>query len=105
MLGEISNLTISPKEEYITKISAENIFNILGIKCYFDDIECDVISQLNKDNNTIVIYQKELITSPGNITWQLLFDNKTELNYTVSIISEAIIKNLKFTINSDNLTL
>ena len=104
MLGEISNLTISPKEEYITKISAENIFNILGIKCYFDDIEHDVISKLNKDNNTIVISQKELITSTGNITWQLLFDNKTELNYTVSIISEAIIKNLKFTINSDNLT-
>lgn len=102
-LGETSKLTISPKEEYKNLISAEMIFDILEVKCYLGNMSYEVISKLNNESNNIEIYPKESITSPGVITWQILFENK-ELNYTVNITAEAIIPNLKFTINSDSLS-
>ena len=102
-LGEVSNLTISPKEEYKNEISAEMIYDILEVKCHFGNMSYEVISKLNKESNNIEIYHKELITSPGIITWQILFEDK-ELNYTVNITAEAVISNLKFTINQDSLS-
>ena len=100
ILGEISNITIYPKDKDGNEISAEKIFEHIKIKCLFNNNSLEIFSHVNQENNTIEVYNKENITSPGIIIWQIIFDNNI-VNYSVSITTEAIISNLKLNIYSD----
>ena len=100
-LGEISNLTIYPKDENGNELSPEKILEKIEFKCTFGNNSLEIISEVNQDN--IKIFNKEIVTHPGNLTWEIICDDKI-IVYQVIIIGEADLSKFKMNIygNSTN---
>ena len=87
-LGEISNLTIYPKDKNGKELKAGTLLKQIEIKCIFDNKSLEVISEVNQENTKIEIYNKENITNPGTLTWQIIYGDDVFI-YNVSITEET----------------
>ena len=87
-LGEISNLTIYPKDKNGKELKAGILLKQIEIKCIFDNKSLEVISEVNQENTKIEIYNKENITNPGTLTWQIIYGDDVFI-YNVSITEET----------------
>ena len=101
-LGEISILTIYPRDENGKELKAGILLRKIEIKCILDNKTIEVSSEVNQENNKIEIYNKENITHPGNLTWEIIYGDDIFI-YNVSITAEAEISNFKMNVYS-NLT-
>ena len=103
ILGDISNITISPRDKNNNIIPVEKISNDIKIQCIFGNKSLDIISDVDLYNNTINVYNKDIANHVGNLTWKINYGND-ELNLTVLIKAEAILENTKFYINFNSST-
>jgi len=94
-LGQVSNLTIMPKDKYDITIPIKEIFDKLDIKCVFDNKELNIVSKLDEKNNKIILTYDDKLTKSGNVNWIITY-NGVSIEFTVILSGEAVIDNSKF---------
>ena len=93
--GQISNLTIIPKDEYNNSIPIKEISDKLDIKCIFDNKTLNIITNLDEENNKILLNYDNIIQESGNLTWIILYNNNSN-EFIVKIKGKVVIENSKF---------
>ena len=94
-VGQISNLTIIPKDKYNNTIPVKEISEKLDIKCLFNNKTLKVISKIDEENNKLLFNHEDNITISGSLTWTILYNNNSA-DFIVKINAESEIKNSKF---------
>ena len=98
-LGEISYLTIYPKDENGNELPSGKILEKIEFKCTFENNELEIFSEVNQGN--IKVFNKENVTHSGNLTWEIIYNDKI-LVYQVIIIAEAEISKFKMNIYTNS---
>ena len=98
-LGEISYLTIYPKDENGNELPSGKILEKIEFKCTFENNELEIFSEVNQDN--IKVFNKENVTHSGNLTWEIIYNDKI-LVYQDIIIAEAAISKFKMNIYTNS---
>ena len=97
-LGEISNLTIIPRDEYNNSLPIKEITDKLDIKCIFDNKTLNITIKSDEENNQIVLSNDNIIKKQGNLTWIILYKNNSN-EFIVIIKGDEEIENSKFYIS------
>ena len=93
------NITIYPKDENGNKLPCGKIHEKIEFKCTFENNSLEIFSEVNQDN--IKIFNIENVTHSGNLTWEIICDDKI-LVYQVIIIAEAEISKFKMNIYTNS---
>lgn len=94
-IGQISNLTIIPKDKYNNTIPVKEISEKIDIQCLFNNKTLKVISKIDEQNNKFLFNPEDNITISGNLIWIILYNNHSA-EFFVKINGDAETKKSKF---------